>query len=132
MPRSIQLAIQGGGAKICHLLAAMEAIQELERLDELKVTRIAGTSAGAIVACMYAAKIDFAGFRTTLQSGLGQELLDLFHPPNVLAMAYSFVTGVTRRVDSGVQLQTAPGLNHTGGWANECDVVLEPSLPVLH
>jgi cation transport ATPase len=42
------------------------------------------------------------------------------------------VVVVTRRVDAGVQLQTAPGLNHTDGWANECDVVLEPSLPVLH
>lgn len=39
---------------------------------------------------------------------------------------------VTQRVDAGVQLQTAPGLNHTDGWTNECDVVLEPSLPVLH
>ena len=44
----------------------------------------------------------------------------------------SLSSRVTRRVDSGVQLQTAPGLNHTDGWTNECDVVLEPSLPVLH
>jgi len=93
MPRRLQLAIQGGGAKICHLLATMEAIQDLERNNEIKITRIAGTSAGAIVACMYAAKIDFAGFRQTLQKGLGRELLDIFKPPNRLVMGYSIVTG---------------------------------------
>jgi predicted acylesterase/phospholipase RssA len=93
MPRTVQLAIQGGGAKICHLLAAMEAVQELERANDLKVTRIAGTSAGAIVACMYAAKIDFAGFRTTLREGLGEKLLRLFKPPGGTSMAYSVLTG---------------------------------------
>jgi predicted acylesterase/phospholipase RssA len=89
----MQLAIQGGGAKICHLLAAMEAIQGLERDGELEITRIAGSSAGAIVACMYAAKIDFAGFRQTLSAGLGKELLELFTVPNSVVMGYSVVKG---------------------------------------
>lgn len=54
----IQLAIQGGGAKITHLIAALHAVQELEREGLLRVTRIAGTSAGAIAGALYAAGVD--------------------------------------------------------------------------
>jgi NTE family protein len=54
----IQLAIQGGGAKITHLVAALQAVQDLERDGVLRVTRIAGTSAGAIAGALYAAGVD--------------------------------------------------------------------------
>ena len=54
-PLKIQLAIQGGGAKIAALLATLEAVNELQKEGEITVTRIAGTSAGAIVGCLYAA-----------------------------------------------------------------------------
>jgi predicted acylesterase/phospholipase RssA len=54
-PFRVQLALQGGGAKIAALLAALEAANELQREGELEVTRIAGTSAGAIAGCLYAA-----------------------------------------------------------------------------
>lgn len=55
-PLKIQLAIQGGGAKICALIAAAEALQELEKNGKIQITRLAGTSAGAIVACFLAPK----------------------------------------------------------------------------
>lgn len=54
----IQLALQGGGAKITYLIAALAAVQELERQEKVVVTRIAGTSAGAIVGALYAAHVD--------------------------------------------------------------------------
>ena len=54
----IQLAIQGGGAKITYLLAALEAVQALQREGVLRVTRIAGTSAGAIAGALFAAGVD--------------------------------------------------------------------------
>jgi predicted acylesterase/phospholipase RssA len=55
MPLELQLAIQGGGAKIVALMAVMEAIDTLQEKKVLHVTRIAGTSAGALVGALYAA-----------------------------------------------------------------------------
>lgn len=64
----IQLALQGGGAKICALLAAMHAVQTLHEKKVLRVTRIAGTSAGSVVACLFAAGIPFETARKTLKA----------------------------------------------------------------
>lgn len=78
-PVRVQLAIQGGGAKICGLLAAMEAIQDFEAQKELTVTRIAGTSAGSIVAALHAAKIKASETRDRLRDeGARFNLASLF------------------------------------------------------
>lgn len=55
-PLKIQLAIQGGGAKICSLLAAAEVIHDLETKREIQITRISGTSARAI-GCLLATNL---------------------------------------------------------------------------
>jgi hypothetical protein len=39
MPVNVQLAFQGGGAKICDLLAATEVIEELWDKDKINLTR---------------------------------------------------------------------------------------------
>lgn len=62
-PVKLQLALQGGGAKLCSLLAAMEAVQSLQRNGMIQVTRIAGTSAGSIAACLFAADVNLDGVR---------------------------------------------------------------------
>lgn len=54
MSLNVQLAIQGGGAKIVALMATMEAVDALQEEGKLTVTRIAGTSAGALVGSIYA------------------------------------------------------------------------------
>lgn len=82
-PFSLQLAIQGGGAKICALLAAMEAIQTLQSEGIVKVTRIAGTSAGAIVGCLFAAGIDMALVRERLRNVTPTQLARLFPAPGL-------------------------------------------------
>jgi predicted acylesterase/phospholipase RssA len=66
-PPHIQIALQGGGAKLSALLAAMEPLQKLQRNDEIKVTRVAGTSAGAIVASLFAANVDLSKVRERLK-----------------------------------------------------------------
>lgn len=66
-PIPIQLAVQGGGAKICALMAAMEAVQALEEAGLVRVTRIAATSAGSIVAGLYAAGHDFPVLRQRIR-----------------------------------------------------------------
>ena len=73
----IQLAIQGGGARISYLLAALEALQQLKREGALRVTRIAGTSAGAIAGALYAARVDMQRARDTFEAHR-EELLRAF------------------------------------------------------
>lgn len=83
MPKHLQIAVQGGGAKIFSLLAAMQAVQEYEASGKIKVTRIAGTSAGAFAACLFGAKIDLKGFRQELKVGLAEQLIKPFTPPGL-------------------------------------------------
>lgn len=54
----VQVAFQGGGAKLGALLGAAAALRDLELAPGAKfeVTRVAGTSAGAIAATLYALK----------------------------------------------------------------------------
>jgi predicted acylesterase/phospholipase RssA len=56
MPRrfQFQLAIEGGGARLADLLTALTVIQEYEQKKKIQITRLAGTSAGALAACVYA------------------------------------------------------------------------------
>lgn len=54
MPKNFQLAIQGGGARLADLLAAAEVVQQFEK-EQIRLTRLAGTSAGSIVAALLAA-----------------------------------------------------------------------------
>ena len=82
-PFSLQLAIQGGGAKICALLAAMEAIQTLQRENLIVVKRIAGTSAGAIVGALFAANIDMAIVRERLRGFSAAQLARAFPAPGL-------------------------------------------------
>lgn len=48
----VQLAIQGGGAKIVALMAVLEALDNLK--DRIEVTKIVGTSAGALAGAFFA------------------------------------------------------------------------------
>lgn len=60
---NIQLAIQGGGAKIVALMAVLEAIEELQ--DRFTVTHVVGTSAGAIAGTFFASDV---GISTIVKS----------------------------------------------------------------
>jgi len=90
MPKPLQIAIQGGGAKIFSLLAAMQAIQGYQRQGKVKVTRIAGTSAGAFAGCLFGAGIDLANFRQELRVGLASRIVTRFKPPGVPQYAALF------------------------------------------
>ena len=88
----IQLAIQGGGAKITHLIAALEAVQSLQRRGLLRVTRIAGTSAGAIAGALFAAGIDMQRARDAFEAAR-EPLLRAFPPTSArLRAAWSLLT----------------------------------------
>jgi len=92
MTINIQLALQGGGAKITYLVAALEAVQSLEREGLLRVTRIAGTSAGAIAGALYAAGVDMQRARDTFEAQR-DDLLRAFPPADAsLRAAWCLLT----------------------------------------
>jgi len=52
---NLQIAFQGGGARLALLVPIVDALLELEHVDkEIKVTRVSGASAGAIAAALLA------------------------------------------------------------------------------
>ena len=67
-PVPIQVVFQGGGAKLCDLLAAAEAIEGLEKAGEIVIRRVAGTSAGAIAACLLASGQSIESVRERLRA----------------------------------------------------------------
>jgi predicted acylesterase/phospholipase RssA len=86
-PLEVQIALQGGGAKLYSLLIAMREVERLEgRSNErrqhpaIKVTHIAGTSAGAIVAALYAARVPMGKVLARIEQLSLNDLL----PPNRL------------------------------------------------
>ncbi|HEX5430577.1 MAG TPA: patatin-like phospholipase family protein [Bryobacteraceae bacterium] len=80
MPTPVQLALQGGGAKLVALLAAMQAVEKMDG-STLKVTRLSGTSAGAIVACFYAAGISMEAAHDALVNAFRGRIPDTFPVP---------------------------------------------------
>ena len=64
------------------------------RRGEVQLTRVVGTSAGAIVAAMLAADVDIETFRQVLLAGKGQELLSQLGTPGKLSFLKVFTTGL--------------------------------------
>jgi predicted acylesterase/phospholipase RssA len=77
----VQLAIQGGGAKLALLLAAAEPLQTMIGNGDLTLTRVVGTSAGAIAGALLAADISIEAFRRTLL-GKKASLLSAYSAPS--------------------------------------------------
>jgi predicted acylesterase/phospholipase RssA len=91
MPEDVQVVFQGGGAKLCALIAAAQAVEEMEAAGEIKVRRVAGTSAGAITAVLYAARIPMSLTRERLKRiGLNrlQEIAPFRSPAKIGWHAY--------------------------------------------
>jgi predicted acylesterase/phospholipase RssA len=106
-PLKIQLALQGGGAKISTLMAVMEAIQKLEQEKLLKVVRVAGTSAGSLVGCLHAAGVKMETLRASLLAGHGNTLVSMFPPPKLRQMAWQLFSArpfwSTKSLEKGLQ-----------------------------
>jgi predicted acylesterase/phospholipase RssA len=65
-PVPLQFAFQGGGARLA-LLPVVHAIRDSEAENLIKVTKVAGTSAGAIAAALVAGKADMKVLVTYLR-----------------------------------------------------------------
>lgn len=73
MNKHIQVSFQGGGAKLVDLLAAVEALQESTAAKGFDISRVAGTSAGAIAATLVA----FEKRISAVDSSVFQPLINL-------------------------------------------------------
>lgn len=80
-PMKVQVAIQGGGAKLVALLAAAEAFQKFVKAGEIELTRVAGTSAGALIAAILATGIRAKDVANLLSED-GSKLIDRVMPAN--------------------------------------------------
>lgn len=87
-PVPVQLAIQGGGAKLVPLLAALQAVAHLEEAGQLRVTRVAATSAGAIAGALFAAPVDMDVVKTHLKAK-APLLIDSYAPPTVVRKGWA-------------------------------------------
>jgi hypothetical protein len=65
--QDVQLVFQGGGAKLSALLAAAAAVQEAQTRGLVNLTRVCGTSAGAIAAAILATGLPVSDFRNRLR-----------------------------------------------------------------
>ncbi len=95
-PLRIQLAVQGGGARLSLLLGAMQAVQNAEQQNgaarAIRVTRFAGTSAGALAAALLAVGHPIDDVRATLLSHRA-ELETMLQFPSPAGMAWRAYRG---------------------------------------
>lgn len=64
----LQIVFQGGGAKISALMAVCSLLEKYESEGLIQVTRVGGSSAGAIAAAMYASSKSIEEYKLLLQS----------------------------------------------------------------
>lgn len=67
-PVPVQVVFQGGGAKLCVLMAVCEVLQQFEQNKRIIINRVAGSSAGAIAAVMLASKRSMELYKTELRT----------------------------------------------------------------
>jgi predicted acylesterase/phospholipase RssA len=74
-------------------MAATEVIQDYHNQKRITVTRVAGTSAGSIVACLLGAGISIDAVRQSIKAGKGKELIDAFPLPSTRAALWKLFRG---------------------------------------
>jgi predicted acylesterase/phospholipase RssA len=73
MPQQIQVAFQGGGARFIEMLPIAHALSAAHKNRTIRITRVAGSSAGSICAALIACNADFDKVRSFIEiEGLGR------------------------------------------------------------
>lgn len=73
----VQIAFQGGGAKLCALMAVGQALQDAHG-KSIEIKRVSGTSAGSIVAALVASKKPIDQIRKELIAGHGERMVKAY------------------------------------------------------
>jgi NTE family protein len=74
-PASVQVVFQGGGAKLCLLMAVADVLQQYQAERKILIRRVAGSSAGAIAAVMLASGQPISAYKESVKR-LGRSYLD--------------------------------------------------------
>lgn len=82
---SIQLAFQGGGARLIDMLPVAAAFKHCHAYRQIRITAISGTSAGAICAALIATNCDFEKLCAYLAKN-GQKFIGDIVPPQIAAL----------------------------------------------
>lgn len=72
MARVVNIAFEGGGARLATLIAAAHAVSELERDGELHLGAVSGSSAGSLAAFLLGSKRNFEVVKKTLKRKDGE------------------------------------------------------------
>jgi predicted acylesterase/phospholipase RssA len=64
----IQVVFQGGGAKLCVLMAVCDVLRKYQAVNRIQINRVAGSSAGAIAAAMLATEKSIETYIADLKS----------------------------------------------------------------
>jgi predicted acylesterase/phospholipase RssA len=67
-PAPIQVVFQGGGAKLCLLMAVADVLQQYQTAGRIEIKRAAGSSAGAIAAVMLASGKPIGTYKAELKT----------------------------------------------------------------
>lgn len=89
---NVQLVFQGGGAKLVALMAAAQAVYDAS--EKIKVTRISGTSAGALAGCMLATGKDPELFRQSMLRLAEKDWPQIKRKAGTLRLAVDLVRGI--------------------------------------
>lgn len=77
---SIQVAFQGGGAKLIDMLPIAAAFQHCHRNEKINISALSGTSAGAICAALIATNCNFDALREFLKTRGPAEIAKIIPP----------------------------------------------------
>ena len=88
MALNLQIAFQGGGARLVLFYGVIKALQKLEEAGTVKITRVSGASAGAIAAALFAGRANIDTLinyhKTLISSGAILEAFPDLSDPTVL------------------------------------------------
>jgi len=93
MPIEVQVAFQGGGAKFPALLAVADALRKAESDQKIKITRVAGSSAGSIAASVLACKPDFKWVVNKFSGEAGQKVAEQLKKPSNFTIFHKVIRG---------------------------------------
>ena len=66
-PPRLQVVFQGGGAKLCVLMAVCDVLRKMNDNKEIEIVRVAGSSAGAIAAVMLASFVTIEAYKERIR-----------------------------------------------------------------
>jgi len=114
MATPIQIAIQGGGARIVSLIAAAEVFESYRTEHRIAVKRVAGTSAGAIIAALFAARVPMVRLRDILSRIKPEDLRRVFPKIPAWKFAAKLILGQPMWSDSLIRSELSKLLTEAG------------------